>query len=251
MSNFMCPLKGEKVRLTSPFGYRLDPFGSGKKLRHQGVDLATTPNTNVEVMASAKGTVQRAEVIGSYGYTVIIRHAINGKIMDSLYAHLKANSIKVKKGQVVEQGQTIGIMGNTGSSTAPHLHFEIHNGIWKSGQPNAINPMSWIRLEDNVPNRVENPKIDYTKKLGYNAPKNSKAYRIHTDSYKSKSDAEKAKLELVKQGFIKYAEIFGNDKNGYRLQTGKYNSQKEAEQVALKLLEAKKIGYASIIGSQK
>jgi len=129
-------------------------------------------------------------------------------------------------------------------------HFQV-SSKWTIPKGYSIDGV--VKIPINSKDRIEftSNKVDYTKKLGYNAPKNSKAYRIHTDSYNSKSDAEKAKLELVNQGFIKYAEVFGNDKNGYRLQTGKYNSQKEAEQVALKLLEAKKIGYASIIGSEK
>lgn len=129
-------------------------------------------------------------------------------------------------------------------------HFQVSS---KWNIPKGYSIEGVIKIPTNSKDRIEftSNKVDYTRKLGYSAPKDSKAYRIHTDSYNSKLDAEKAKLELVKQGFIKYAEVFGNDKNGYRLQTGKYNSQKEAEQVALKLLEAKKIGYASIIGSQQ
>ncbi|WP_025115339.1 M23 family metallopeptidase [Lysinibacillus fusiformis] len=149
MTNYICPLKGNNIRLTSPFGWRTNPFGSNKVF-HQGVDLARTSNTNVEVVASADGEVIRTGKLGTYGYVVMIRHTINGKLMDTNNAHLKKDSIKVKVGQKVKQGQPIAIMGSTGSSTAPHLHFEIHNGIWTTGQPNAVNPMKYISLLNSI-----------------------------------------------------------------------------------------------------
>lgn len=150
MVNFICPIQfynGNPPRLTSPFGWRTNPFGSNK-VWHQGVDLSRTPNTNVEIVASADGEVIRAGVLGTYGYVVMIKHSIKGKRMDTNYAHLKAGSIKVKVGQKVKQGQVIGIMGSTGSSTAPHLHYEIHNGAWLAGQPNSVNPMNYISLSN-------------------------------------------------------------------------------------------------------
>jgi len=149
MGIFICPLKGNNIRLTSPFGWRINPFGSNKVF-HQGVDLARMPNTNVEVIASADGEVIRTGKLGTYGYVVMIRHTINGKLMDTNYAHLKKDSIKVKVGQKIKQGQPIAIMGSTGSSTAPHLHFEIHNGIWATGQPNAVDPMKYISLLNSI-----------------------------------------------------------------------------------------------------
>ena len=66
--------------------------------------------------------------------------------MDTNYAHLDSYSVKV--GQKVKQGEQIGIMGATGRSFGVHLHFEIHNGEWKSGQPHAVNAMSYISLDD-------------------------------------------------------------------------------------------------------
>lgn len=154
MTNFICPIKhsnGSSPRLTSAFGWRNDPFGKGGRSFHQGIDLSRTPNTNVEVVASADGEVIRTGELGTYGYVVMIKHSINGKRMDSNYAHLKKGSIKVKVGQRVRQGQVIGIMGSSGASTAPHLHFEIHNGLWKTGQPNAVDAMKYISLTEPKP----------------------------------------------------------------------------------------------------
>ena len=129
---------------TSKFGPRTHPVTGKKSSFHQGIDIARQPNSNVEVMASADGVVSRVGELGTYGIIVMVKHSINGKTFETNYAHLK--SFKVKKGQKVKQGEVIGIMGNTGSSTAPHLHFEIHEGLWKTGQPNAVNPEKYIKF---------------------------------------------------------------------------------------------------------
>jgi murein DD-endopeptidase MepM/ murein hydrolase activator NlpD len=73
-----------------------------------------------------------------FGYCVKIKHA-NG--VTTLYAHMKKNSLKVNKGDTVTQGQAIGIVGSTGNSTAPHLHFEVHeNG-------SRVDPRPYLRGE--------------------------------------------------------------------------------------------------------
>ncbi len=100
---------------------------------HRGIDLAGPVGGNV--VASDGGTVTFAGWDnGGYGYMVKIRHS-NG--YETYYAHLSA--VKVSKGQQVYQGQTIGLVGNTGRSTGPHLHFEVR----KNGTP--VNPYSYIR----------------------------------------------------------------------------------------------------------
>lgn len=137
MTDFIKPCVG---RLTSPFGWRTHPIRKERSW-HQGIDLAE--KGTVPIKASAGGVVTRVGVLGTYGNIVMITHNFSGKIMETNYAHL-ARSI-VKRGQVVKQGQTIGYMGNTGSSTAQHLHFEIHDGRWASGQPNAVDPMKYIK----------------------------------------------------------------------------------------------------------
>ena len=251
MGVFNCPI--EHARLTSKFGWR--NIGRGKEW-HQGVDLGgRVAGVSVPVYASADGVVSRVQPLGTYGNVVMIKHTINGRPYETNYAHLASSCVRV--GQKVKQGQKIGMSGGTGGNYAVHLHFEIHNGSWATGQPNAIDPMKWIELTTCVPLGskpivpTQPEKKDYSDKLGYNAPKDSSAYRIHTDAFKNKKEAELAKTALVSEGFLRYAEVFGNSKTGYRLQSGKYETQKEAEQVALKMLENKKIGYASIIGSKQ
>lgn len=250
MGKFNCPVMG--ARLTSAFGWRVL---NGQRQWHQGIDLASpVAGKKVPVYASAEGTVTRVQLLGTYGKVVMILHNINGKTMETNYAHLDSTCVRV--GQKVKQGEKIGVMGNTGGSFGVHLHFEIHQGRWTTGQPNAIDPMKWIELNTCKPlgstpvKPAEPAKKDYSKQLGYNAPKDtSKAFRIHTSAYANKVEAEKAERDLVLKGYLRYAEIFGNNKDGYRVKSGKYNSQKEAEQVAIKMLDAKVINYASIIGT--
>nr|WP_269448714.1 peptidoglycan DD-metalloendopeptidase family protein [Metabacillus kandeliae] len=131
--NFIKPTNGV---FTSGFGMRVHPITHKHKL-HAGIDFAN-PAPNVPVYAAAAGTVTRAGYSSSFGNVVYITHSINGKIYTTVYAHQER--LLVHTGQTVEQGQQIGIMGNTGNSTGKHLHFEIHDGPWQ-GAGNAINPL--------------------------------------------------------------------------------------------------------------
>jgi len=122
---FLYPTHG---RLSSPFGYRTDPF-TGVRRMHYGIDLANRIGTPVK--ATMAGTVI---VIGhqsqGYGNYIVIRHA---RGFQSLYGHL--SKILVRKGQRVSQGQRIGEMGSTGRSTGSHLHFS----LYKNNVP--VNPL--------------------------------------------------------------------------------------------------------------
>lgn len=160
MTNFICPVKN--ARLTSKFGWRNIGFGNEW---HQGVDLASTGK--VAIYASASGVISRAQVLSSYGKVVMIKHIVNGKTYETNYAHLDSYCVRV--GQSVEQGQQIGIMGNTGRAFGIHLHFEIHQGVWAKGQPNAIDPMKYISLingaNTNLTNKGELTMSQYTELL--------------------------------------------------------------------------------------
>ena len=120
-----------KFRFTSMFGPRLDPF-SGVKSYHTGIDMACPQGT--PILASSSGTVSFAGYSNIYGNYVIIKHA-NG--YQTLYAHM--SKILAKKGQWVSQGTRIGLVGSTGYSTGPHLHFT----VYKNGQ--LVNPMTLIK----------------------------------------------------------------------------------------------------------
>jgi len=112
---FKYPVKG---RLTSRMGFRIDPF-TAKRAYHAGIDLSNRIGTPVH--ASQSGKVTFVGYKGNYGKTVVIKHQ-QGYV--TLYGHL--DKVLVKRGQIVRQGERIGTLGNTGRSTGPHLHFEIH-----------------------------------------------------------------------------------------------------------------------------
>ena len=120
LATFLRPVAG---RLSSGFGKRKDPFEKKERF-HKGIDIACPIGS--QVVASAAGKVEFAGRKGGYGVTVIINH---GNGYRSLYGHL--SKVKIKKGATVKRGETIALSGNTGASTGPHLHFEIH----REGKP--------------------------------------------------------------------------------------------------------------------
>lgn len=103
--------------ISSPFGYRISPF-TGRKAFHKGIDIATRFGT--PIYAVSQGTVSFSGRRGEYGKLVIIQHAFG---FSTLYGHNSINVVKL--GDRVECGQLISYVGNTGRSTAPHLHYEI------------------------------------------------------------------------------------------------------------------------------
>ena len=115
---FAWPVSGT---ITSPFGWRSNPFGGAPEF-HQGLDIAAPTGTTIT--ASAAGTVIMAQWYGGYGNYILID---NGGGYSTGYGHLSA--FYVSAGQQVKQGQAIGAVGCTGECTGPHVHFEIrYNG---------------------------------------------------------------------------------------------------------------------------
>lgn len=128
-AGYIMPVSG---RLTSGFGWR-NISVNGNRF-HGGVDLAAHSGTPVK--AARSGRVVRAGWWGSYGNAVAIEH-IDGS--ETRYAHL--NSVTVRAGQTVRQGDLVGTVGSTGASTGPHLHFEIRlAGL-------AVDPLPYLRNE--------------------------------------------------------------------------------------------------------
>lgn len=115
---FMWPLPAANNVVTCPYGMRKHPI-TGKYKLHTGVDLRCS--TGTKVYAANAGTVTTSGYSSAWGNYIIINH---GGGYTTLYAHLSRRS--VAKGDKVKQGDVIGQSGNTGYSTAPHLHFEIN-----------------------------------------------------------------------------------------------------------------------------
>ena len=112
------PIKADMGHLSTTFGSNPNPF-TGQTYFHKGIDCSTYRSGD-PIVATADGHVTMAGYSGGYGYCVIIAHP-NGYY--TRYGHM--SRILVQKGQAVSQGQTIGLIGNTGNSTGPHVHYEV------------------------------------------------------------------------------------------------------------------------------
>lgn len=123
------PCKGT---LTSKFGGRTLSISRGKSEFHSGLDISNSSGT--EVKASADGIVEISGLQGSYGNLVVIRH---NETYTTYYGH--NSKLLVRKGDAVKKGQTIALMGSTGRSTGPHVHFEIR----VNNKP--VNPLDIIK----------------------------------------------------------------------------------------------------------
>jgi len=125
---FMWPVAG---RLKSGFGYRMHPI-FGYRRFHSGIDIIAPSGTIIK--SADGGEIIHAGYDGGYGYSIMVYH---GGGFATWYAHL--SRILVSVGQRVERGQVIGLVGSTGWSTGPHLHFEVRiNGA-------AQNPVQYLQ----------------------------------------------------------------------------------------------------------
>jgi murein DD-endopeptidase MepM/ murein hydrolase activator NlpD len=117
--------------LSSSYGYRTHPI-KGTRDFHTGVDISASPGS--EIKATADGIVSFSGWSGANGRLVAIEH---GHGFRTFYAHNK--KIAVKVGDVVQRGDVIAYVGSTGSSTGPHVHYE----VWKSGK--SVNPKTYLK----------------------------------------------------------------------------------------------------------
>lgn len=132
------------VHVSSSMGTRSDPF-TGERKRHQGLDLSAPAGT--PVTAPATGIVEFAGSVAAtddharalLGNHVMIKHGDSGYF--TLYAHLE--KVSVKTGQSVKAGDSLGTVGNTGRSTAPHLHYQVMRGGSGSSREN-LDPLYFI-----------------------------------------------------------------------------------------------------------
>jgi murein DD-endopeptidase MepM/ murein hydrolase activator NlpD len=111
-------LNKDLTRVASGFGWRIDPIYHTRRF-HEGMDF--TAPTGADIFATGNGTIMSAGWQQGYGNCVRINHGY-GYI--TVYGHMSA--IKVRAGQSVKRGDVIGLVGSTGKSTGPHLHYEVH-----------------------------------------------------------------------------------------------------------------------------
>lgn len=121
--------KGTLTRMASGYGMRMHPTLKYRKM-HNGMDFSAKKGT--PIYASGNGTVTRATRSASYGNVVYIDH---GYGYETRYAHMK--ELKTRKGKKVKRGEIIGLVGNTGRSVAPHLHYEVRYN------DRTVNPMGF------------------------------------------------------------------------------------------------------------
>jgi len=121
------------TRVASGYGMRIDPIYRTRKM-HQGMDFTAPIGT--EIFATGNGIVKEADWRQGYGKCVKINHGFG---YETLYAHM--HKITARVGQSVKRGDVIGEVGNTGKSTGPHLHYEVHF----KGTP--VNPQNYYFLD--------------------------------------------------------------------------------------------------------
>lgn len=129
------------LKISSGYGLREDPF-TGKMSYHAGLDYSIPIGTSV--LPSLNGTVEKIENTPSYGLKIILDH---GSGIKTLYAHLE--KVLVNIGDYVTQDTVMALSGNSGRSTAPHLHFQIFINS------KSIDPKKYLKLptKTNQPNK--------------------------------------------------------------------------------------------------
>jgi murein DD-endopeptidase MepM/ murein hydrolase activator NlpD len=138
------PVEGGVGRITNMFGPEIHPFTKSWYL-HKGLDIAYGRGKNIVAAASGQVIEKKFEALG-FGHFIIIRHRYG---FYTKYAHL--DKVYVKEGDIVTQGQVIGVMGNSGLSTGPHLHFEIRVGS------QVRDPLTFLNIKG-VRNRTVRPQ---------------------------------------------------------------------------------------------
>ncbi len=128
------PVKGGIGHISQPFGQTTHPI-TGNWYIHKGLDISTWRSGD-PVLATANGQVVTVTYDSGFGNYVIIKHKHG---IYTRYCHM--NTVRVKKGQYVSQRDIIGTIGNTGISTGPHLHYEVHIGS------DVVDPIKYVNVK--------------------------------------------------------------------------------------------------------
>ena len=131
------PIRGGLGHISMLFGQNINPF-TGQNYIHKGIDISTYRSGD-PIVATADGQVVTLDYDSGFGNYVIIRHKYG---YFTRYAHMQ--SFRVRIGQWVQQGDLIGYIGNTGLSTGPHLHYEVHIGS------DVVDPINFIKMRSNI-----------------------------------------------------------------------------------------------------
>lgn len=149
------PVAEGSYRLTSPFGWRVDPISRLSSM-HAGQDFAAPLGTPIYAMADGEVVYSGAGIEGRSSNVVVIAHEINGEKYQTWYVHMYDAGVHVKKGDRVKAGQHIADVGSQGWSTGPHLHFEIHKG-------HDIHSQNWDDVLDPMVKLAELGAVDISK----------------------------------------------------------------------------------------
>lgn len=136
IKGYALPVDKDMFFISSPYGQRTNPFTKQPEM-HRGIDIYAPDIKGKPVYAFLKGIVEFAGENGDYGNYVVINHG-NCK---TVYAHLMSIDSSVKVGEVVNTGQVIGLVGDTGKVTGPHLHFELLIGSVK------VDPLPYLIMK--------------------------------------------------------------------------------------------------------
>lgn len=115
-------------------------FQSAERPNHKGVDLSASGANGKPIFAARDGKVVAAGRASGFGNWIVIEHDVNGKKVSTVYGHMYDNGVFVKAGDTVKAGQRIGLVGNNGDSSGPHLHFEVWDGSPIGGGGKPVNP---------------------------------------------------------------------------------------------------------------
>jgi murein DD-endopeptidase MepM/ murein hydrolase activator NlpD len=128
------PVRSANLHVSMGFGPMIHPI-TGQWYIHKGIDLSTWRSGD-PIYATASGQIVTVAYDAGYGNNVIVKHKHG---MYTRYAHM--NTVSVQKGQFIEQNDRIGTIGNTGVTTGPHLHYEVHIGS------DVVDPIKYLNLK--------------------------------------------------------------------------------------------------------
>ena len=175
-----------KTSISSPYGDRIHPI-SGVKKKHNGIDIPGDQGVT-NVIASKDGVIVKSTKSdgiscvdggdqscgGGFGNYIIIQH-VDGNF--TVYAHLAKDSITVEMGDSVKKGQVIGKVGNSGSSTGAHLHFEVRVGGYDSSS--TQNPLNFVSADNPRPSGAASQLLEWIAYMEGTGPVEGEYYKVY------------------------------------------------------------------------